>query len=63
MIHVGQGAKLLLEQVEGGRGGVQERLDRQRLAAVAVPRLVHRSHSAASEMPDDLVAFGTAPVV
>ena len=62
VMDVGERPKFLLEHVERGGRGVQQRLERDDLVAVAIPCFVHGAHAALTEEPNDLVAARSLPV-
>ena len=62
MVLVGERAKLLLEEVERRRRGVEQRLERQELATLAIAHLVDGAHAPVAEALQDLVALGPTPI-
>ena len=62
VVHVGQRAKLLLEEVERRRIEARQRLESDELAAFAVERFVDDAHSALAEAPPYFVSGRTLPV-
>ena len=62
MVHPGERSKLLLEEIERRRIEVQQRLQRDPLASLAIARLVDVPHPTPANAANDLVACGSVPV-
>ena len=62
MVLVGQRAKLLLEEVERRRRGVEQGLQREVLTALSIAHLVDCAHAPAAKALQDLVALCPTPI-